>query len=217
MCDTVQLVPTIQVVGVLHKVSLKSNHYPSVHVVSKCIWGLYPSTTACGYKMAGRQAGIWFRGSCPSSIWWGPMKNHNPCTRRCILQSKLHSTDAVQINHDHGKRSIIDTLNSLVCAWHDKMRWFMKSVATTWIVHDNDVYMPPETVCIWRRGTYTQGDDNININTELLHGNDTYHSMASFIFQTQNLEASWTQGMEQFLCGNRKSLHLSNAAVIHTM
>ena len=138
------------------------------------------------------------------------------CSRKVI--TPFHFGLAVQMHHEYGKRSIIDTLNSYgLCMSYDELRRFMTSAATEQIDHNSDVYVPPEMLPISQGGALIhEGDDNIDINTETLDGKDTYHSIARVIFQKQNLDDNWTRGVEQIPRGNRRSLHLSDAAQSYT-
>ena len=98
---------------------------------------------------------------------------------------------AVQLHHDHGSRSIIDTLHAHgLCVNYDELRRFLTSVGKGEVDRiRSGVYIPSGIIPINEGGCMVQeGDDNIDINCETIDGKNTFHSMARVVFQQQPAE-----------------------------
>ena len=95
---------------------------------------------------------------------------------------------AIQLHHEYGSRSLIDTLHSHgLCISYDELRRFITSVAAIELERiKDDTYAPSGIIPISCGGSLIQeGDDNVDINTETIDGKDTFHSMARVVFQQQ--------------------------------
>lgn len=88
--------------------------------------------------------------------------------------------------HEFGSKQLIDTLHYHgVCSSYHEVRCYLTSLAD----HDidkikNGVYIPNGKIPFTSAGClFQEGSDNIDINTETVDGNDTFHSMARAVFQ----------------------------------
>ncbi|MES9879249.1 MAG: hypothetical protein ABW185_00005 [Sedimenticola sp.] len=116
-------------------------------------------------------------------------------SRRLI--TPLHLGLAVQLHHEHGKRTIIDTLHAHgFCLAYDDLRKFTTAVAEDQVSKINEAaYVPCGIIPIDSGGSLIQeGDDNIDINAETIDGKNTFHSMARAVFQHQPADHPITEG-----------------------
>jgi hypothetical protein len=99
-------------------------------------------------------------------------------------ESHQANENLFEIQYNSGGR--VDNLNSHgFCASYSEVRRFLTSVA----LKEEDsikegVYVPDGIVPVCQGGCLIQeGADNIDINTETIDGNDTFHSMARAVLQ----------------------------------
>ena len=115
---------------------------------------------------------------------------------------------AIQLHHEYGSCSLIDTLHSHgLCISYDELRRFITSVAAIELERiKDDTYALSGIIPISSGGSLIQeGDDNVDINTETIYGEDTFHSMARVVFQQQ--EPNMTDvTMDRIKRGQEKSL-----------
>ena len=100
----------------------------------------------------------------------------------------FHLGLAVQLYHEFGSRGLVDNLNSHgFCASYSEVRRFLTSVALKEEESIKEgVYVPDGIVPVCQGGCLIQeGADNIDINTEIIDGKDTFHSMARAVFQAR--------------------------------
>ena len=100
----------------------------------------------------------------------------------------FHLGLAVQLYHEFGSRGLVDNLNSHgFCASYSEVRRFLTSVALKEEESIKEgVYVPDGIVPVCQGGCLIQeGADNIDINTEIIEGKDTFHSMARAVFQAR--------------------------------
>lgn len=108
------------------------------------------------------------------------------CSHRHI--TPLHLGLAVQLHHQHGKRSIIDQLSSHgFTISYDELRRFMTAVGQNEMEKNKaGVYIPHGLIHTQAGGSLIQeGADNVDINCETVDGKGTFHAMARVVFQIQ--------------------------------
>jgi hypothetical protein len=89
----------------------------------------------------------------------------------------FHLGLAVQLYHEFGSRGLVDNLNSHgFCSSYSEVRRFLTSVALKEEESIKEgVYVPDGIVPVCQGGCLIQeGADNIDINTEIIDGKDTF-------------------------------------------
>lgn len=142
------------------------------------------------------------------------------CCRRGKNQviPPFHVGFMTQLHHDYGSRTLIETLSSYgMCGNYDELRSFQTAIAEEQMSRAEDgVYVPPEIIPRTEGGTLIQeGDDNVDINVETVDGKNTYHSMASVLFQEQPLAHSPSEA--KLKRSSRRSLHCTDTALLKTL
>ena len=86
---------------------------------------------------------------------------------------------AAQLHNEFGSRHLIDTLHlHSFCMSYDDLGRFMTSAAEV------------EIEILQEGGNLIhEGDDNIDINAEMVDGKNTFHSMARVVFQEQSTDS----------------------------
>ncbi len=95
---------------------------------------------------------------------------------------------AVRLHNEYGSKTLIETLNAHgYCMTYDETRRFTTSVALQEADRiANGVYLPSGIISREDGGgLITEGDDNVDINTETIDGKETFHSLARVKFQWQ--------------------------------
>lgn len=88
----------------------------------------------------------------------------------------------LQLQHEYGSRSLIDTLNSYgLCGSYHDMRKFLTALAQDEIIkQQTDTYVPTGIINRNEGGRLIQeGDDNAVINVETIDAKRQYHVMAA--------------------------------------
>ncbi len=136
-------------------------------------------------------------------------------TAECIIYNHtnkitpLHLGMAIEMQHEHGKRSILETMNSHgFCVTYDEFRQFDTSLALDVVSKiNNGVFVPDGMVA--HGGLLQEGDDNVDLNIETVDGKNTLHEMARVMYQNKSTDALPSKP-QRIKATQEKSLKLSD-------
>ena len=120
----------------------------------------------------------------------------------------------MQLHNDFGSWGLIDTLHACgFCISYDELRHLLTSAAEEEMKRIKEgVYIPTGIIPRNEGGNLIhEGDDNIDINAEIIDGKNTFHAMKHVVFKDKSPDLCIS--FPSFPCRKRKSLQLSDEIV----